>query len=443
MVRFKFRVPSVSFFIRLSILASIVIAVALFPGEVDVRVSGYFIQTPLAVVVALLIMLFAFFVLIYRIWSYVKNLPATMRKTFERRRFERGERLLLESLSAIAAEQPEEALQHIAFAKKLIPDHPLTVFVAAQCAHLTQDRTQAREYFTQMSDNLRLSFLGYRGLILQALLEKDWYQADLLLEKAHSLRPDSPWVIRHILANKLRLAEQISTASPLKLAAYRHLPRAQSNQHQALHLYLRARHHLVGSKEYEYMLRRAFDFYPTCTQIAVDLAKSYLEKDEMHAAQKVLIKAFKHMPHRMLAHCFVNTLPQATPLEMYKALNKLIRTHPKHAEALWIQSHYAMLASLWGESRMHTQHLLKHDESEDAYLLLESITYLETPHHTKQIDIYHQQAFSAPAMQWVCQSCDAVHDHWMVFCPSCDAFDTLAWVLNNRKKNLQIEVQKI
>jgi HemY protein len=234
--------PSFKTLIKLIILAGLVFLVALYPGDVHLNWLGYVVDLPVAAVLAVILVILGVCIFFYHTWRYIQDLPQRVRRVLAQRRYQKGERLLLEGLTAIAAQQPEEAAECVEFAKTLLPDHPLTVFVAAQSAHLANDHQRASEYFYEMTRNPRLSFLGYRGLIVQAQERKDWRRALELLSQAFHLRPDSPWVIQETLKTHIMLSQVELITEQKALPVYRYISKENWRRHEALSLFLQTNH---------------------------------------------------------------------------------------------------------------------------------------------------------------------------------------------------------
>lgn len=417
---------------KLTLVGLIVAFVAMYPGEMHLHWLGYDVELPMAAALAIFVVLLGLMVLLYHTWRYLTELPKRVRRVLAQRRYQKGERLLLEGLTAIAAQQPEEAAECVEFAKSLLPDHPLTVFVAAQSAHLAKDHQQAREYFYEMTRSPRLAFLGYRGLVVQAQEQKDWRRASELLSHAFRLRPDSPWVIHEMLRTHIMLSQQELIPATKTLPIYRYIPKDDWRRHEALSLWLQTEHVAPTSHTYGDLLHKAHQLAPALVMIALKRAEYLIAHKDAARAQKVIIQTYKIKPHRYLATLWLSLKPELHGVQRYQFLEKLTKYQPDHVESLWALAHAAFEAQLWGQARAHLESLLEEGDVAQACMMMAQVIGAESPHREDLIahwqERFHQ---SNQKYVWSCQTCQHVHAQWAVTCSYCQGIDTIDWRLIN------------
>ena len=159
-------IKGLRFFIALTFLCAIGILLTSYPGEVTIGWFGYSISLPIGLFLTCLIVTFAFFTSLYGIWKWLWSLPNNYFTHLKSKRIKKGNNLLIDGLSAIAAGQNHEAKEVIGIACELLPDDPLTQFIAAQAANMTGDDESATKHYMSMQKDRRTSFLGLRGLKL-------------------------------------------------------------------------------------------------------------------------------------------------------------------------------------------------------------------------------------------------------------------------------------
>jgi HemY protein len=431
--------PSFWLFLKIAVLAVAIIGATLYPGEAQITWMGYVINLPVAVVLAAIVVVFAILILIYHTWRYLRLMPYRMKNVLEQRRVQKGEKLLLEGLTAIAAQQPEEAAESVEFAKSLIPNHPLTVFIAAQSAHLAKDSAKASEYFYEMIQNPQLAFMGYRGLIAQAQEKKDWHQVKSFLNHAFKLRPDSPWVVQEMLKTQIYLSRLEIIPGQETLPVYRYVPRAEWKRHEALCLWLQSLHLSETAEDYVAMLVRAHQLDPSLMSVSIALAKHYERLEDMGRAQKVLIHNFKVAPHRDICKAWLDLWRDLNGAQQYKYLEKLTKHNPIHYESIWSLAECAFKNQLWGQARSHVEALLKESETAEGYLLMAKIAEAEHPHLRDPINYWQEKALAChTGFVWRCRTCNYVHEEWGGVCDHCEATDTIEWKLINGEQRMVV-----
>ncbi len=430
--------PGTRVFIKVVILAATIVAVAMFPGQVHIKWLRYSVEMPVAVLIAGVLFTCGLIIFLHYIWVYLKSVPLHVRQFLQERRKQRGEKLLMEGLTAIAAQQPEEAAQSVEFATNLIPDNPLITFIAAQAAHLSKDHAKAQDYFYEMTRNPRLSFLGYRGLIIQAQEQSDWLKAQALLEEAFKLRPDSPWVIQEMTRNALFLSQSRIISELKSLPVYRYLPKEHWHRHEALMLLLQSKHYQENTKACEDLLIRSHKLDPSLIATSISLAEYHIRKQEYNAAQKILTQSYKAFPHRDLAKLWLQLKPDLSAVKQYQYAEKLVRQQPNHPEFHWVLAKLAEKANLWGEARSHLEFLLRDGDQDDCCRLMAKIEQAENPLDRDLIDDWLKRSEKIRHFSWVCQSCQHIHTQWQVFCSFCQSIDQIHWAIATHEEVLSL-----
>jgi len=93
----------------------------------------------------------------------------------------------------------------------------------------------------------------------------------------------------------------------------------------------------------------------------------------------------------------------------------------------------AIDALLWGEARLHIEHLLNHGDIKEACVLMAK---LEEMVHPEDVSLSQQWLRRALACEgdyvWVCKSCNSSQEKWAALCQRCSEFDTLEWKLTKQ-----------
>jgi HemY protein len=377
---------------------------------------------------SIIFLFIALIIFLHTFWRRLWNIPKHYFDFIQKRRQQKGEALLIESLTAIAAQQPEEAQNSIELAKVLLPNHPLTVFVAAQSAHMLKDSAKATDYFTRMSHDSALKFLGLRGLILQAKEQHEWLQVERLLKQALSLRPDSPWVQNEVLRNQIELTKNGQDSVINTQNVHRYLPKSDWKKHQASIFWLKAERHKHDPKIYKELCLKAHDHDVANTAYSVSLAEIYFREKNPSRAQNVLEDTYEVAPHRLLMDTWIQFHNEMTTIEQYKALERLTKSQSRHPETIWILAKAALRAELWGQCRSFLNQLLVYGDSASVCTLMAQLEEAEYPENTQLARQWWQRAAeSTQDERWVCKTCHGPSKNWQTTCGHCFSIHTIEW----------------
>ncbi|RZI46524.1 heme biosynthesis HemY N-terminal domain-containing protein [Candidatus Finniella inopinata] len=416
-------------FLKLTLAAVFAVFLGLNPGSVSLKWFGYQLEMPVAI---LLVCLFAFIsicLVIHSMWRKIWQIPEQYLKFMQKRKTARGEKLLVDALTAIAAQQPDEAVHSIELAKVLIPNHPLISVVAAQSAHMGHDSVKAKSYFETMYKSPALRFLGLRGLILQAKEEKDWLQTETFLKEALKLRPDSPWVQEQILENQIQLVEVGQEQSIQTQGIRRFLKSDVSNTHQGITYWLKAQQSPDDVDAQLTSLNKAHGFMPDHSSIACSLALVLYNSQNLSKAQKVLRNTYKLKPHRDLATCWLKIHPDLKSLDAYQDLEKLTQPHSNHPETLWVMGQAAFEAQLWGQAHKYLQDLhAQYGDTQGVCYMMGQLEEVQHPQNQAVVRSWWRRAMAeASEAVWICEKCDHHSSQWQPICENCGTINKSNW----------------
>ena len=420
------------FFFKLSVICLIAVFLTFYPGRFSIEWFGYKTTMPIALLLAVLFILVSFLILIHHCWRWFQNIPNRTKGFFQKRRLKKFEDIVIEGLTAIAAQQPEEAQSYADLARGLAPNHPLALFLTGQTSYLTKDYALAQSTFALMSEQSSLKFLGLRGSTLLALERQDWARAHMYLEQLYEIRPDSPWVLKQLELNSLKLALVDSTNKAIDmLPFYRHLPKADAHAHQGLLLWIKLKHNthvkLTDSQQLE-LLKGTYEMMPSNPVVASEFAHALHNHHQKQKALRILGRSYKQAPHRLLAETWLSIHNVTEPIDIYKKIEKLVANHPHHEESYWLLTKAALDADLWGQARHHIQPLLHDTPTKNTYQLMAEIEHREHPDQgfksdfwrTKQTEAHHD-------WEWSCQACNHVAPTWDAYCSACGQFGSIEW----------------
>lgn len=418
-------------FILLILISFAVAWLADNPGRVDVVWLGYRIETSFAVLAGAAGILCILSAILWRGWGAVTSVVKRTGHVRAERRRHRGYKALTRGFVAVAAGDPDEAKKQAKRADGLLADPPLTMLLSAQAAQMTGDQEAARKYFAAMLERPDTTFLGLRGLLNQALRDRNHEEALALAKRAYRLRPKTPWLIGVLTELQTQAGLWADAAAVLHQAARnRVVPREIARRREAAALFGQSEV-AAGeghSGEAANLLRRAHKLAPGFVPVAARLAKVLTERGEKRRARKILESAWAESPHPQLAHAYGMLAPGEEPIARLQRTGRLAALKPDHEETHIAVAEAALAAELWGEARRHLRlALLGPNPGRRVFRLMAKLEELENEDMTAARQWLARAAEAEAEDAWVCRRCGATATEWHPVCPACGAFDGLAW----------------
>ncbi len=422
------------------VILVVLVAVSLFiaerPGSVSIMWQGWRVDTSLAILVLAIVALTLVVGLAFRLLRGIVFGPRALVRARRERRRRKGYRALTQGMVAVAAGDAEEAQRFARKADVLLAEPPLTLLLSAQAAQLNGDEHAARKYFTAMLKRPETEFLGLRGLLNLAMRDRDEAAALRLVERAHELRPRTPWVLTSLFELQTRKGQWAAAQGTLAEAVKRRAIEATTGRrHRAAVLYERSttaeagglpRDALIYAEEAQ---AAAPDFAPVVCRYAALLHRDGRTKK----AAKAIEGAWRQAPHPHLATCYADLYLNEQPLERLKRIERLASLNSDHPESHVALATASLAAQLWGEARRHLERAVAGGEPTARICrLMAEIAEAEHQDGAAARD-WLARAATAPADPvWLCKTCGTEHAVWTSLCSNCRSFDSLAWETPSR-----------
>ena len=421
---------TILFLAALAVLALLAVWLADNPGTVALHWHNYQVDTSVGVLIAA-VAVFAFVVaLAYRAWLFVRHAPAQMRHAMHERRRRRGYKALSAGMVAVAAGDAEEARRQSRRAEVLADDPPLTMLLQEQAAQLAGDDQAASTFFTAMLERPEMAFLGLRGLLTQALRQRDRTMALDLARRAYRLQPKSEWVAGSLFDLQVGAGQWADAEATLDESARARLIDADTaRRKRAVLEYMRGRDADTANDRDEAMrrVRKANDLNPVFVPAAAWLARQWNREGRRSKATKTVERAWARVPHPLLLAAFRDAHPAADPLQMVKAVQQLIAANAQHRESHLALAEAALDARLWGEAREHLGQAGGDDPPAGVCRLMARLEEEEHADLQAARAWLVQASLADPDPAWVCRSCANAVAEWVPVCSNCDAFDSHDW----------------
>lgn len=422
-------IKSLRFLIAFSLLCVLGMLIASYPGEAKFDWLNYSISLPIGLFIASLLVIIGIIISLNNLWRWLWNLPQNYISYLQKKRDLKGMNLLIDGLSAIAAGQDQEAKEIIATASELLPENPLSQFIAAQASYITGDDETATKQYMSMQKDRRTSFLAIRGLIMQAKNREDYKLAQEYIIKASSLRPDSPWLQNEYFLNTIYLAQKGIFPKTEKNKLTKYFTKPKWHRHQAMLIWLKLQNtNLLSDSEREKLHLKIFEIAPDWTANVTQLVEHYIKHESFSKAQKLLIDAFKFHPHRSLGDLWNTVFFEMEAIDRYRTMEKLVGSQENHPESLFCLTKSAMHAQLWGQAKEYLDKLLSQGYTRTGCNLMAEL--MELQHPTKfelAREWWLKASQTSTDYEWQCGECLHNSSQWELICGHCFSIDRVCW----------------
>lgn len=404
------------------ILAAIVVAIAWYlaalPGTVTAHVGNVTFEAAVSVVIPALLIAFAVLYGLVRLIGWLLSLPRAVRLRRAARNRRLGDGATTRALVALAAGETADARREAARARALLGDTPQTLLLAAEAGRIASRPDEAKDAFRILAAHPEAAFLGYRGLLRQAVEREDWTEAAALARQADEAHPGAAWLreergrlaIRNAAwSDALTLADADAPKAALATAA----AEAETNPGLALKL-----------------ARRAWKEDPSLAPAALAYARRLREGGWESRAQAVIRRTWALAPQPDLAAFAL--APLDDKLARVNAAQRLTKGNPNHPESRLLLAHTALEAGLIGEARRHAESARDGGLNQRRLWLLLATIEEEEQGDTEagrlaQREDLRRAASADPDPGWYCAVCHVPQAEWHAACPSCGAAGALRW----------------
>ena len=391
---------------------------------------------PLQTVVALVILLVAFWIVLklaslcVAILKFFGGDDTAIERWWNRRSERKGFEALSEGLMALAGGEGRMAMAKAARAERYLKRPELTDLIVAQAAELTGDSKKAEEVYRRLVQDDRTRFVGVRGIMKQKLAQGDTDTAMKLAERAFAMKPRHEEVQDVLL--KLQAEKGDWTGARQTLGAklrYGALPRDVHRRRDAVLALGEAKAIVDEDASIEARERaiQANKLSPDLVPAAVMAAESYTDQNQKKNAARVLTKAWGVQPHPDLAAAFAAIEPDETPEQRVKRFQILTRQHPQHAETRMLLAEMHLAAGDFPAARRSIGDLSETDPTARSLAIMAAIERGEGAEDAVVKGFLARAVTASRGPQWVCENCHNIPGAWEPVCSNCGAFDTLSW----------------
>lgn len=426
------------FLLKLGLLVAAAVWLAENPGELSMTWLGYKVDTSVAFLVLVMLVLATLFALLYRFWRSIVTAPTALSRYYYYRRRDKGYDAITRGLLHVAAGDPDGAAKQAGKASAYLPDPPLSKLLSAQAALMKGDNDKAHKLFEDMAGDRDSAFLGLRGLVADAVRNKDWEAALGYARRAASIVPKSEWALTTLFDLETRTARWRDAETTLKKALKAGVIDKDSwRRHQValqLGLSLSAEENGDDAKAM-HLAKSANRQDRSAPHAALRYARMLHKVGRRGAAVKVIEKTWSSAPHPGLARLWVDLAPapkkkadaNERAMAKVKWYNRLAALNPASSTSAALAAEAALDASLWGEARQHLERALENEPSAEIFRLMARLERGENKDDDKAQYWMERAATAMPDKVWQCGACGHIDEEWTPLCPECGAFNTLSW----------------
>lgn len=388
------------------------------PGQITATIGSTTIETSVALAILAFLLLFIILLLVVRIFGAILGLPRAGARWRRRHRLSVGERAINRVLVALAAGEQREARKEARKARQLLGESPQTLWLVAEAGRLSGHEDEAEAAFQALTKQRDARFLGFRGLLRQAIDRRDWVKAEAIAREAEAAHPGAPWLRQQraelaIQTDNWAQAAELSPVDGPRTAYYVAAAEAETNAGRALKL-----------------AKQAWKKDSTFTPAVLCYARRLRDAGYEKRAQSVVAEAWRQAPHPDLATFAL--APDSNPLSRYQLAKRLAASNPSHPESRLLLAEAAMEAGVTGEARQQLEAARTDGLNQRRLWLL----IAEVEEHERsgteegriaQRDALRRAAVADADSTWQCTNCHTNVSAWSARCPSCGAVGTLKW----------------
>ena len=426
-----------SLFLKVLILLLGAVAVAAIsawlaetPGSITLLWRGWRIDTSVAVLSLLAVMLVVVSMALARIWRMFRRAPKVLLDNRAARRREEGYLALTRGMVAVAAGDAAEARRQAKKASEVLGRPPGALLIGAQAAQMEGKPGVARKFYEAMLDARETEVLGVRGLLILAEKSGDDEAALALAEKACQLNPQASWAITRLfhLQIKERRWEEAEATLRDAMAADAVSQNDGLRRDAALLVQLSLMAERTGNRRLALeRARKALKAEPAFLPGILQLVALLHADGRDRAARKAAENAWQVQPHPDLARLYLQMVGGSDPVSRLKAAETLAALFPDARATRLMMARALLDAKLWGQARKHLE-IGGGDTPDAAFCRL--FAELEQAEHGDAAGArdWRGRISEAPrAPSWLCSNCGATAQEWSALCGHCGAFETLRW----------------
>lgn len=391
---------------------------ASLPGRVTAEIGATTVETATPIAVLGLMLAFAILYLLVRLLGGLIRLPWQVDRWRSARQRRQGDVAVTRALLALAAGDKADARREAHRARRMLGDTPQTLLLAAEAGRLAGRDDETEAAFRRLAERNDAAFLGYRGLLRQAIARDDWAEAAVLARQAEAVQPGAAWLRQErvrlaIRAGNWAEATELVDGAASRAALAAAASEAEPDQARAFKL-----------------ARQAWKDDPALAPAALVYAEKLRADGRESRALAVVQRAWTLAPQPDLAA--FTLAPFTDKLARVKAAQRLTQANASHIESRLVLARTSLEAGLAGEARRQAEAARDAGVNQRRLWLL--LADIEEQEHgdgeagrAAQREALRRAAVADPDPQWRCTVCHVPSTAWHAACPNCGSPGGLQW----------------
>ena len=148
---------------RIAFISILVAVLVAQEGNTEIVWLGWKANIPTSLLIGSFIIAISIILWVNNMWKMIINFPYQISKSIKDRKQKKGYQALAYGLVASSAGDVEGAEKYASQAERLLENRDLTEMLSAHAAHLSGNKSAARQYFKRLSSRKTTSFHGHLG----------------------------------------------------------------------------------------------------------------------------------------------------------------------------------------------------------------------------------------------------------------------------------------
>ena len=320
-----------SIFIFITIAASVGYFLKDYDFYLSGNVLGYYVKISFAfLAVCFLFFLILFYSLLRFLW-WVRTSPSRLAAKLHRDKEQKGYKEIMLGFSALAEGDYAKASKLGNQAAKHLPKQPLATFLQAQSASLGGNKTEAIEYYRQLSETEEGKFVGYRGIIANAIENKQPHEAMRTAEELLKTSPKSKWLNEAIIDLAFRSGDWEKAEKFIRKAeANKAIPKQELAARFAVFYFIRAKNARTEKRfeDARWLAEKSMKYKPDFLPAALIYSSLLISAGEFKKVRSHIEDIWKTSPHPALAADYERAIQEYKPEKRLKLIEDLFDKNP-------------------------------------------------------------------------------------------------------------------
>lgn len=400
------------------------------PGSLHLEWIGYSVQTSVAVVIGMVIIVYAVFyaflakpiLLVTQKISYWLGADKRAQKIAKSKINKEVDRYMLlgKGLTALAAGDIAAAEKLSGQIRKSFADDEtkITVF-QAQLAEAKNNTAEAMRLYTNLADQPETHLLGMRGKIRLYRLTGNLPKALELCSQLLAMKNPPAWVLSEAFELQIHEKQWAQAVQTLEKAYKQNLFDKLTAKRLKASVLLEQAAGTPEESEREKLIREAHDTDETFVRAAIQTAELDVRTGQIKKARRLLQKLWKISPSWAVYEVYLTLTAQESSIEAVKDVEELIAENPKAAINDLVFADCSLKARLWGQAKSAVnKYLAIYPDSKRALMIAQEIAAYNQDE--KAAEEYRAKASEAPAeLPYYCEVCHTPFEKDYTTCPVC------------------------